>query len=159
MSVASGKKSRRKGAAFEVAVANACTEAFGVDCKRSYGQSRHGGDAPDVAIPNLWVELKHYAKPYDIELALDQAIKDTPPSLLPVAICKWTRHSTVVAWSFPRRDWCDGARHTFAVPNWNIAQAAAWELKDEVMVVGEICIANFDLWLSCPFVKKTVAGE
>ena len=69
------KLSRDKGARWERKVAKAFADAFGVDCRRSSGQSRFGTDAPDVHAPVFWIECK-VGKSFSIPRALHQAADD-----------------------------------------------------------------------------------
>ena len=52
-----GKRSRTKGAAWERALAN-ILKAIWPDAKRGIGQSRWGGEVPDVDGTVFWIEAK-----------------------------------------------------------------------------------------------------
>ncbi len=71
-----GKSQRTKGKVGEREAAALLTDLLGVECKRSYQQSRSGSDAPDVVCGDLplWVEVKRGKRPLPIA-ALQQAIE------------------------------------------------------------------------------------
>ena len=69
----SGKRSRRKGHAFEREVAAMMSSDFQVDCRR--GLQTAGAHVPDVITPLLWVECKVGRSPR-LMAALEQAEGD-----------------------------------------------------------------------------------
>ncbi len=95
-----GKRNRQKGAEYERDVANAFKKLF-PNAKREHGQSRDGGDAPDVSGTPFWIECtKGNASIYD---KMEQGIVDARKHArgrkapLPVIVCsrrggKSTRH-------------------------------------------------------------------
>lgn len=70
-----GKGSRRKGAAFERAVAIALRTVWPA-ARRGIGQARSSGEAPDVELTPYWVEAKH-RRTVCIRRAYDQALAAT----------------------------------------------------------------------------------
>lgn len=79
------RRSRRKGAEFERLLASELRPIYGVkvEVKRGIGQTRAGGDCPDVDGTPWWVEAKH-RKAVNIPAALAQAAeasKGRRPSL------------------------------------------------------------------------------
>jgi hypothetical protein len=90
-----GAGSRRKGAAWERALARRLRDALGdPDIKRGF-QSRDGTDAPDVDLTGWWIEAKVGRKP-NPRAALAQAIAAAPPGRKPVAIVKDDRKEPIV---------------------------------------------------------------
>src|SRR3990172_7908207 len=84
-----GRKSRRKGKAWERQVVNRL-KAIGIDAKRGWWQSRSGSEIPDVIAPKFWIECGHGDK-MDGARKLAQAIKLCgQKSLIPVAITRRT---------------------------------------------------------------------
>lgn len=70
-----GAQSRRKGAAYELTAAAMLRSAFH-RARRGIGQSRSGGDVPDVeGCEPFWVQCKHGAVA-DIRAAMRQAITE-----------------------------------------------------------------------------------
>ena len=66
-----GKLSRDKGKTFE----RECAKVFRAlypSAKRTLTQQRDSGEAPDIEIPEWWVEAKHYARA-PIRKAFEQA--------------------------------------------------------------------------------------
>jgi len=92
--VIDGACSRRKGAAFERALAARFREVLASPGIRRGFQSRAGTDAPDVDVPGLWIEAKHHRR-VNLRAALAQAIAAAPPDRVPVAICKDDRAEPV----------------------------------------------------------------
>jgi hypothetical protein len=75
-----GLHSRNKGKRFEREVANAFKRVFGETVRRGW-QSRGGQDDPDVIMPGLWVECKHYGRKVDLQAAHRQAKMDLSAAL------------------------------------------------------------------------------
>lgn len=69
---AAGKYSRRKGRAFEQAVARDFRAIYGENVKRGW-QAREGFDAPDVDGTPWWVECKHHAR-VNVQASFQQAV-------------------------------------------------------------------------------------
>jgi hypothetical protein len=89
-----GAGSRRKGAAWERALARRLRDALGdPDIKRGF-QSRDGTEAPDVDLTGWWIEAKVGRKP-NPRAALAQAIAAAPPGRKPVAIVKDDRKDPI----------------------------------------------------------------
>ena len=87
-----GRNSRRKGKAWERAVANDMKKIFGQGVRRGW-QSRQGDDEADnEGVPLMWIEAKHgKTSAASVFRAMDQAIKDSDHRW-PVAICKDQRY-------------------------------------------------------------------
>lgn len=84
-----GAMSRNKGKTFERTVANAFKEVF-PSAKRTLTQQRDSGEAPDIEIPEWWVEAKAHKKVV-IRRAFEQAVdevKRARSKLKPVAVTK-----------------------------------------------------------------------
>lgn len=99
----SGRHSRNKGAAYEREVANDLKPIF-EDSRRGIGQTRSGGDVPDVAgCGPFWVECKKQARTYP-RAALKQAetamkvahAKGQKDHFIPVAVCRDDRDKATV---------------------------------------------------------------
>jgi hypothetical protein len=88
---------RRKGAAGERAIANELKKTF-PEARRGIGQSRAGGEVPDVdGVPGIWIEVKHrkVATTSTILDALTQASIATDDRL-PVVVVKSDREHPIV---------------------------------------------------------------
>lgn len=84
-----GKASRDKGASFERRVANDL-KALGVDARRGLGQSRAGGEVPDVDVAGWWIECKHHKDPPSMGAVLRQAEDASDGTRCCLAIVKTT---------------------------------------------------------------------
>lgn len=88
----SGRTSRKKGRAFEQAMARRLAELFD-GAKRGIGQARAASEVPDVVLPDsgLWVECKHRNR-CNVQAALAQALEasDGGKRGAPVAITRDT---------------------------------------------------------------------
>jgi hypothetical protein len=70
-----GRRSRTKGATYELVVAQRLREVF-PNARRGIGQARSGGDVPDVeGCEPWWAQTKHGVRP-NISAALEQARRD-----------------------------------------------------------------------------------
>ena len=83
----SGAHSRRKGARFELSVAQRLRDAMPGALVRRGLQYRSGEEVPDVDVPVFWPELKHHRRT-NIREAMAQAVRGCPPGRWPVAVCK-----------------------------------------------------------------------
>lgn len=84
-----GKLSRDKGKNFERETAKQFRALF-PSAKRTLTQQRDSGEAPDIEIPEWWVEAKHHAR-VPIRKAFEQAVdevKRAKSKLKPVAVTK-----------------------------------------------------------------------
>jgi hypothetical protein len=95
-----GRSCRRKGHAFERAVAARLAEVFGEDVVRRGIQYRAGEDAPDVVCPAFWIECKR-GQATNPRAALRQARADAKGSdRWPVAVTKNDREDIHVTMMF-----------------------------------------------------------
>lgn len=92
-----GRASRRKGSTWELEVAKAISQALQIEVKRGIGQTRAGGEVPDVDWPGWWPECKHHtltnpraALRQAVQAAEDWAAKHEGRLRVPVAFCKDT---------------------------------------------------------------------
>jgi len=95
-----GRAARVKGATWERDVAKMLAEVLGDGVKRGLGQTRAGGEVPDVVAPPYWVECKR-GKRTSPKAALAQAVEAmaesrSPEFTVPVAVCKDDRESPTV---------------------------------------------------------------
>ena len=84
-----GLLSRNKGKDFERTTAKAF-KALYPSAKRTLTQQRDSGEAPDIEIPEWWVEAKHHAK-VPIRKAFEQAVDEVARAkskLKPVTVTK-----------------------------------------------------------------------
>ncbi len=87
-----GKMSRRKGAQYERDLANRWRDSgLWPDAKRGIGQTRAGGEVPDVEGTPFWIEAKR-RKAHNIRASMQQAI-DATDGRPPVVIARWDRDS------------------------------------------------------------------
>ena len=89
----SGARSRRKGRAWEQAVARMLRPLFGDAVKRGW-QARSGKDAPDVVGTPYHIECKHGAL-VNLRAALKQAIEATD-GRVPLVVAKDNRSEPLV---------------------------------------------------------------
>lgn len=111
-----GRAARVKGAGWERDVAKMLAEVLGDKVKRGLGQTRAGGEVPDVVAPPYWVEAKRM-KRTSPKAALDQAVEamaesKSPEFSVPVAICKDDRKSPTVTMFL--EDWLELVRKAHA---------------------------------------------
>jgi hypothetical protein len=101
-----------KGATWEREVAKMLAEVTGSDVRRGLGQTRSGGEVPDVVCPPYWVECKRGARTSP-KAALEQAVAamaecGSDVFKVPVAVCKDDRRSPTVTMFLS--DWLDMVR-------------------------------------------------
>ena len=87
-------------------------EVLGRDVRRGLGQTRTGGEVPDVVCPPYWVECKVGIRTYP-KAALEQAVEAmgecrSPEFTIPVAVCKDDRRPPTVTMFLT--DWLDLVR-------------------------------------------------
>jgi len=107
-----GRSARVKGAGWERELAKILAEVLGDGVKRGLGQTRAGGEVPDVVAPPYWVEAKRM-KRCSPKAALAQAVEAmaesrSPEFTTPVAICKDDRQSPTVTMFL--NDWLELVR-------------------------------------------------
>lgn len=90
-----GAGSRRKGHAFERAVAKLFREIYGEGVKRGFQTRGGGAEEPDVVGTPFHLECK-VGKKHSPRAALAQAIRDAKPGMIPVAIVKDDRKEPFV---------------------------------------------------------------
>jgi hypothetical protein len=114
-----GAGSRRKGHAFERALARRFREALEAPDVRRGLQTRDGAEAADVeGVPGFWIEAKAHRR-VNLRAALTQAIAAAPAGRKPVVIAKDDRQQPValmllddfIALITPNPAHADGDRH------------------------------------------------
>ena len=88
------------------------SEVLGRDVRRGLGQTRAGGEVPDVVCPPYWVECKVGIRTYP-KAALEQAVEAmseyrSSEFTTPVAVCKDDRKPPTVTMFLT--DWLDLVR-------------------------------------------------
>lgn len=123
-----GRGSREKGKTFEREVANALRAIF-PNAKRSHGQSREKGEAPDVQGTEFWLECKNH-RSLNARKALEQAIEEratkngaTALAAAGITVERETNGAPVVI-----------LRHTDKRPDMAIMVAEDWLRMVEAMV-------------------------
>jgi len=86
-----GAGSRRKGAAYERELARRWRDDLWPDARRGIGQTRSGGEVPDVDGTPFWVEAKR-RKRHDVRGAMRQAVTaaaEAGDERAPLVVARW----------------------------------------------------------------------
>lgn len=99
------KSQRRKGADYELEIANALHDYLGIVVRRNIGQSRDGGD--DITLPPYRLELKRRAKISTYEF-MEQCERACRTGDVPVVMMRADGEETLVVMRL--NDWIKIAR-------------------------------------------------